>query len=514
MQTIIPKKKIEVAATDSFPPNDKTFSRKIPASAAPDVLKTTSAETLTDIPVAAEPSPQNQDLTFAQTQKAEKKLKQTQKDAALLESDRWIYRNGHALTFVGVYLFSIFVFFRPYEIIPGLGFLNSGAFVIALATLAIYLPSQLTTEGNLTILATEVKCVLAMTALAILLMPISRDFTAAWETFKDPYIKAVLIFIVMVNVVRTRQRLMALLWIAISISIYLCWTAIDLYLKGEFKTEGYRVSVDIKGLFENPNEMSLHLVTMIPIVIALGLATKKTAAKMFYFLLTVLFVVVNVITFSRGGFLAFVASMAVLVWKVGRANRVKAILSAAVVGILFVLLAPGNYGLRLLSIFTPELDAVGSSDLRKENLILSILVTIRNPWGIGIGNSPLFGVNNLQTHNAFTQVSSELGLLGFAAYMILMISPFRKISVIEKTLFEKNRRDWFYYMAIGLQASIVAYMVSSFFASVAYIWFVYYLIAYAVAFRRIYQAENNIKEEIRANPFHEGWWSGKKVERA
>ncbi len=39
------------------------------------------------------------------------------------------------------------------------------------------------------------------------------------------------------------------------------------------------------------------------------------------------------------------------------------------------------------------------------------------------------------------------------------------------------------------QASIIGYMVSSFFASVAYQWFIYYLIAYAVAFRRTYSLE-------------------------
>ena len=75
-----------------------------------------------------------------------------------------------------------------------------------------------------------------------------------------------------------------------------------------------------------------------------------------------------------------------------------------------------------------------------------------------------------------------------------MISPFRKLGAIERTLFAKDESDWFYYMAIGLQASIVGYMVSSFFVSVAYNWFIYYLIAYAVAFRRIYQLEKGVKE--------------------
>ena len=43
-------------------------------------------------------------------------------------------------------------------------------------------------------------------------------------------------------------------------------------------------------------------------------------------------------------------------------------------------------------------------------------------------------------------------------------------------------------------------MVSSFFASVAYNWFIYYLIAYAVAFRRIYRIEIEEQEKEKAQP--------------
>ena len=249
--------------------------------------------------------------------------------------------------------------------------------------------------------------------------------------------------------------------------------------------------------------MSLHLVTMIPIALALGLAAKSKARKAVYFSLTALFVAANFVTFSRGGFLGLIAATSICVWKIGRNNRFKSTIISLVVGIITLLLIPGNYGMRLLSIFIPGLDLVGSSDLRKESLILSLVATARNPWGLGIGNSTTYGVFNLQTHNAFTQVSSELGLMGLAAYMILMISPFRKLGAIERTLDKQNEHDWFYYLAIGLQAGIVAYLVSSFFASVAYNWFIYYLIAYAVAFRRVYGIEKGLTNEIQAESLNQ-----------
>ncbi|HNQ16359.1 MAG TPA: hypothetical protein PKM58_12390, partial [Pyrinomonadaceae bacterium] len=223
-----------------------------------------------------------------------------------------------------------------------------------------------------------------------------------------------------------------------------------------------------------------------------GLATKSKAAKIIYFATAIILVSANFITFSRGGFLGLIGSMAVLAWKLGRKNRLNVTIVGVIATALALILAPGNFGIRVLSIFIPGLDSVGSSDQRRELLERSIIVTLRNPWGIGIGNFPIVGIHNLVSHNAYTQVSSELGLLGLAAYLIFMVSPFRKLSAIERTLFSEDDHNWFYYVSVGLQASIVAYLISSFFASVAYNWFIYYLIAYAVAFRRVYRLEAGI----------------------
>jgi hypothetical protein len=51
--------------------------------------------------------------------------------------------------------------------------------------------------------------------------------------------------------------------------------------------------------------------------------------------------------------------------------------------------------------------------------------------------------------------------------------------------------SWIYYLSVGVQASIVGYLISSFFAPVAYNWFVYYLIAFAICLRRLYQIEQS-----------------------
>ncbi len=412
-----------------------------------------------------------------------------EKDTERLGKDNWLARNGHSLTYVGIFLFTLVLYFRPYELIPALSGFNSMALLFAVATLLVFLPSQVTAEGTLTALPIEVKCVLFITVWALLTIPIAKNPRLAWETFNDTFIKVVLMFIIMVNTLRTAARLKGLMWLGIGVGVMLSFQALDLYAKGEFKTEGYRVSVDFGGMFGNPNDMSIHLVIFIPIAIALGAAAKNKIAKLLLFGGAALMAAGSFVTQSRGAFLGILAVAAVLVWKLGRAQRFKAVLIATIVGLIVILLAPGNYGLRVLSIFIPSLDPVGSADQRTELLIKSIWVTLRNPAGIGIGNFEIVASHNLGTHNAYTQVSAELGWLAFAAYMVLLLSPFRKLGAIERQMFEKGELAWIYYLSIGIQASIAGFMACSFFSSVAYHWYVYYPIAYAIGMRRIYQLE-------------------------
>lgn len=457
------------------------------------------------------PAENGERANLAELQQVKKKEKKAEKDRRLLSSDRWLAKNGHTLTYAGIFLFTLVVYFRPYELIPALSGLSSIAFILAVATFLVYLPTQFSTEGSLTIFSTEVKCILFIAAWAILTMPIAKSPGLAWETFSETFGKVVLIFVVMVNTVRTRARLKGLMWLAIGVGVMLSFQALDAHRRGIFKTEGYRVSVDFGGMFGNPNDLALHLLIFTPIAVALGFAAKSVSARLLYFAAALLMVAGNTVTQSRGGFLGLLAVAAVLVWKLGKKQRFKVVLISAFAALIFIAVAPGNYGLRILSIFIPALDPVGSSDQRSELLKLSLFVTLRNPQGIGLGNFPIVSIHNLQTHNAYTQISSELGWLAAFAYVTLMVSPLRKLAAIERRLFAAKETageedSWIYYLSVGVQASIAGYMVSSFFGPVAYNWFVYYPIAYAVCLRRIYQVRESAREiepekESRANGY-------------
>lgn len=414
-----------------------------------------------------------------------------------LALDQWKRTRGHTLTFIALFLFSIVLYFRPYELLPSLAMYTSMAFFFGVLTLAIYVPSQLILEGNFTARPREIHLILLLTLAAFLSMPMASNPGEAYTEFTDVLLKAIVIFIVIVNVTRTELRLKLLIWLAFAVSIYLSVYAISDYMNGVFRegSEYYnnqRIGGAIKGLFGNSNDLALHLVTMVPLALGFAFASKGVVRKLLYIGFGVLFVAAVVVTFSRGGFIGLFIAALVLVRKIGRQNKLMSTGALVVAMLALLSLAPASYSSRLSTIFSSASDATGSSSQRTEILKRSIRVTLRYPlFGVGVGNFHYKSVHELVTHNAYTQVSSEMGIPALVFYMMLMLYPMWRLREIEMETQHRPDKRKFHYWSIGIQVSIVAYMVSSFFGAVAYQWYVYYLVGYAVALRRLYYLDKN-----------------------
>lgn len=419
----------------------------------------------------------------------EKELEAAGEAPTRSERNRFSLKRGHALTYAALFLFTVILYARPGEFYPS-PLTASIAFYIGVVVLLCYLPSQLAVEGTLTARPREVNIILLFCLTGLLSMPLARAPGEAWDTFSDTFIRCVFIFIIMVNVVRTELRLKALMLLSLLTACWLSLSAVNDYRLGLMTVEGYRVAGRGTGIFGNSNDMALFLVTMVPLAIALMFGTRGIIRKVIYGVCAGFMIAAISLTFSRGGFLGLLVALGVLSWKLGRRHRMTILLLTLVLVIFFLLVAPGNYSVRLASIFIPSLDPVGSSSMRQQLLWRSIWVAVRNPlFGIGMGNFHIVSYSELVSHNAYTQVAAEMGAAALMLYTMFIVHPLRRLRQIERETFEARGNSHFYYLSIGLQASLVGYMVSSFFVSVAYLWYVYYLVAYAVCFRRLYEAE-------------------------
>jgi hypothetical protein len=416
---------------------------------------------------------------------------QTQTHSSFVtQAGNWIRRRGHTVSFAALFVFSIILYLRPYELVPALSSFTSMAFYTGVITLGIYFATQLSLEGNLTARPREINLVLLIGVAALLSMPMADSPSDAWKVFSEMLIKVLVIFVVIVNVVRTELRLKMLLWLVLGVSIFLSINAISDYRAGVFSigyAELQRVGGRIGGLFGNSNDLALHLVTIIPIAVALGLSGRNPLKKLIYFGVTGLMVGAVVVTFSRGGFIGLVAATFVLVRRLGKKNRIATTGALVFAVILFLALAPGAFSSRLSTIFNSASDLTGSSSQRTEVLKRSVVVALRYPvLGVGIGNFRHKSPRNLETHNAYTQVAAEMGIAAMVVYIMFLIHPIRRMRLIEKQTDTSPDQRTFHYLAIGLQASLVGFMFTSFFGAVAYQWYIYYLVGYAVCLHRIY----------------------------
>ena len=399
-------------------------------------------------------------------------------------------RRGHTLTYVSLFLFTVILYARPAEFYPS-PLTASIALIVGLLTLAIFIPSQLSLEGTLSGRPREVNLVLLFFLTGLLSIPLAINPQTAWLQFSGTFIRCVVIFIVMVNAVRTEKRLIWLLLLAITVSCWLSLGAINDYRLGRLTVEGYRVGGVGQGIFGNSNDMAFYMVTIMPVAIALIFIARGAVRKVLLAASVALMMGAIVVTYSRGAFLGGVVALGFLTWRLGSKNRLTYFTMGALGLLLFLTLAPGNYSVRVLSIFVPSLDPVGSSGARRGELFRSLYVAIRHPiFGVGMGNyASEMSYSGLVTHNAYTQVASEMGVAALVIYTMFVLAPLRKLGQIARETFSAPVSSRYYYLAIGLQASLLAYLVSSFFGSVAYLWYVYYLVAYAVCLRRLYESE-------------------------
>jgi O-antigen ligase len=373
---------------------------------------------------------------------------QTPSHATLMaNSANWIRLRGHTLSFCGLFLFSIVLYLRPYELFPALSSLTSMAFYTGLFTLIVYAITQLAVEGNFTARPREINLILLLGLAALLSIPMAIDPSEAWKLFSELLIKALLVFIVIVNVVRTKRRLYSLLLLVLGVSIYLSINAIQDYQLGVFGFgkevhNNLRIAGRIRGIFENSNDLALHLVTMVPIAIALAFAKRGVILKIIYLGVALLMIAGIVVTYSRGGFLGLVAVSFVLVLKLGRGKRVSTTAGFVLAMVLFFAVAPGDYAGRLSTIFDTASDITGSSSQRNQVLQRSVLVALRYPLlGVGLGNFHHKSFQELGTHNAYTQVASEMGIPAMVMYMMFLLYPFKKLGEIEKQTYgEKDER--------------------------------------------------------------------------
>lgn len=410
------------------------------------------------------------------------------------------------LAFAGLYLFNFLLYARPQEMFPEL----FGSFplvkVVAVGTLLAYFAAKLSTGGPFTLWTKELAMVLVIAFLGIAFTPIAAAPQDSLTVLLDTFLKIVIIFVLMINLLNSKSRLRSMMKLSVVCGSALALFAIISYVNGNFLIQNRqstgRVMGIVQGMFGNPNDLALSLNVLLPLAVAFALCAKGWQ-RLFYFACTAMLTVGVVVTFSRGGFLGLVAAGVVLLWKLSRRNRGLAVLAFVLATGFFLAVMPAGYSNRLTTIFSMEEDLTGSSQARRELLNRATEVASNHLLiGVGMGNFHIYSIREQVAHNSYLEIAAELGLMGLLAYLILIFSPLGSLRRLESETRNHQRGTLIgspqaaesetYYLSVALQASLAAYIVCSFFGSVQYLWHLYYLVAYSFALKQIHARQESL----------------------
>ena len=357
----------------------------------------------------------------------------------------------------------------------------------------------------------ETTGLIAFGAVILATAPFSIWPGGAFEVFED-YLKIVVVFILMMNTLTTTKRIEQVTWLILMSCGYIAARGVFDYARGVNLVEGGRVAGAVGGIFGNPNDLALNMVTFLPAGLMVALTPRHSILKRLTAAAIVALMLATVIfTKSRGGALGLGAVLVAMLFLGRQIRRGFAAMALGSV-LLAIPFVPASFWDRMSSIANEEQDKTqytGSSEARRIVMMEGINAFLEEPMtGVGAGqfknyNPPERKERWRETHNALIQVAAETGICGLAAFLFLIVRgataaastrrllarPRKKSAddPLRLVLKDSDRQTLFAYTA-AMTAGLVGWFTCALFASVAYSWTFYYLLALIVAVRELAKA--------------------------
>jgi O-antigen ligase len=403
----------------------------------------------------------------------------------------------NAIPFWCLMAFTFVLFVAPQNIFPSLQPLRLALASLGLATVA-YVLNRLLNRRPLTVATPEVRLISWFTLLAAVSIPLSRSPSGSLEFFLDTFMRSIIVFFLIANLLEAMGRLKLLIASIVLYGFIISTTALYNFATGYTmvsRSEPDRIWGYASPLALNSVDLALTLNVILSLTLGLYLATRSRPVKGLLLAAMGLAVAGIILSFSRGGFLALAMTLTVLLARWIRTRGPVALLSAAtlvVVGVLVgILLAPAGYGDRLYSLVDWNRDRVGSIQTRWQQIPVASAFILENPLtGAGLGmDSSVYADEGLGfgwvTHSIFLEVGVDLGLPGLLIFVLLFVQILRGLRRTRRCLGPGPQAREVVAIATGLELAVWGYLVGASFLPVSYGFTFYYLAGLAAAIRVI-----------------------------
>jgi O-antigen ligase len=373
-------------------------------------------------------------------------------------------------------------------------FLHLPGITLALATIAMIVAGNINTISKVP----STKWLVGMTVFMVCAIPFSVWHGGALETVLNLWLKAVLVYVIVTSAIVIPRYCTRLITIA-AFGI-LCGTVIGL-IAGT--TSAGRMS-ELNLRFSDANELAQVL--LIGMCLMLGYSVtpgRNQVMKTLAYVSVIIMLVAFFRTGSRGGFIGLITITLFIFIKESVATKAGILFLAVIVTACILLFLPSTlkyrYGVLLGLVQETQtsneaIAAAGSAEGREYLLVQSLLMTARHPlFGVGAG---MFAVaeNSVaiqggkargswhETHNMYTQVSSENGIPAFIFFVAAIFAAFRALNRVialgkdsgDLVIVEASRS------AYWIRLALLSMAASGFFLSIAYTNELQVLIAFAM----------------------------------
>jgi len=397
------------------------------------------------------------------------------------------------LAYRALIAFLFILLISPQSIFPVLAPLRLAMLAVAVAVIA-HIAGRFRVGRPVMELTPETVIVLWLLGWAIVTVPFSVWPGGSVTFLLEFYLKTLVLFWLLSNVINTLPRLRTMAWALCLMSVPIALTGVKNYLAGVFFMEGSgRVEGYSAPLTGNPNDLALMLNLLIPVCIALLLSTKKPVIRLVLIAIIALNVLAVFMTFSRAGFLTLVVILMVYIWTLRKRPERRWAYLILLVVVVATPLAPSNYINRISTITDIEADQSGSSQERWSHMVLATQYVSKHPvTGAGLGMNIVAmdqerGSYGTAIHNVYLQHAVELGLPGLFLFVLLLKTSIKNVSTIQKRLQDYPPAEIF-YLAEGIRISLIAFAVAAMFHPVGYHFYFYIIAGLSAAIKTIFDA--------------------------
>lgn len=388
--------------------------------------------------------------------------------------------------YVGLWIFFLFLYLRPQDLIPGLDKVRPVLVLMGLLAVAFAVSN---TRGPLQESSPFFKALVLFGGITIWSVPFSYYHHASFEGSLD-FLKVVVACYLIIKIVDSFRRIEKII---ILINMVMVIFALDIGMKYLAGQDHGQIKGLVGGMFANPNDLSVNFVLFLPMLYYYFLVAKNALLKLLSLAMfgLVLFGIVG--CQSRGGMLGAVIVLGLIFLKTKKKGT--ALVAGGLALMVVITLAPGDAFERLKTIATykEESSAYGRVLFYESSLRMMLA---RPFTGVGIDafqtayaedyrNSEDTSNRWPDPHSSYFQIIGELGVPGILAYLFMIYVSFRSLNRMARDFKKRPECERQTHFVQCLRIGLVGFLFTTIFQSAGYVHTLYNLMALVVVLERV-----------------------------